>query len=148
MIALGVRIGKHPKYGRADLVAEHRELGTVVVEVEGSSSRQKEQAMYSAIGQLVLQMKDNSEGLVYALAVPDAPAWRKQIEKIPLFAFARLSLRAYLIASDSVSEYPSADDVTDRVILDGEMPIVFPAEDEEQLVELIKSFHKNASGER
>jgi len=42
-----------------------------VIEVEGDSSRQKEQAMYSALGQIVLSMGDSSSEVAYALAVPD-----------------------------------------------------------------------------
>ena len=55
---LDVTLGSHPKFGRADVVAEHPHLGTVVVEVEGESSRQREQAVYSALGQLVTLMRD------------------------------------------------------------------------------------------
>jgi hypothetical protein len=56
----GVKIVKHPLYGRADLVATKEGRGTFVIEVEGDSSRQKEQAMYSALGQIVLSMRDVS----------------------------------------------------------------------------------------
>jgi hypothetical protein len=52
----GVKIVAHPVYGRADLVASKEGVGTFVVEAEGDSSRQKEQAMYSALGQIVLSM--------------------------------------------------------------------------------------------
>lgn len=70
----GVTIGKHSTYGRADIVAQHPKGGTVVVEVEGSSSRQREQAMYSAIGQLLLSMKHDTAETTYALAVPNEEA--------------------------------------------------------------------------
>jgi hypothetical protein len=56
----GVKIVAHPVYGRADLVAFKSGGGTFVAEVEGDSSRQKEQAMYSALGQVVLSMHDPS----------------------------------------------------------------------------------------
>ncbi|MDP1780176.1 MAG: hypothetical protein Q8K73_07870, partial [Anaerolineales bacterium] len=52
LVVLGVTIGSHPNYGRADIVAEHPKHGIYIVEVEGTSSRQKEQAVYSALGQL------------------------------------------------------------------------------------------------
>jgi hypothetical protein len=54
----GVKIVAHPIYGRADLVAKKSGVGTFVIEAEGDSSRQKEQAMYSALGQIVLSMID------------------------------------------------------------------------------------------
>ena len=72
---LGVEIGKHPEFGRADVVATHPAHGTVVVEVEGNSSRQREQAMYSALGQTMLMMRRESDHLTSALAVPDEEPW-------------------------------------------------------------------------
>lgn len=69
---LGSKVGKHVKFGRADVVAQHEEHGLWLVEVEGQSSRQKEQVMYSALGQLVLRMR--GEALQLAVAVPDEPA--------------------------------------------------------------------------
>jgi len=44
----GVTIAPHPKYGRADIVAEHPKHGLFLVEVEGDTKRQKEQSMVSA----------------------------------------------------------------------------------------------------
>ena len=67
----GVRIVAHPLYGRADLVAAKEGIGTIVVEVEGDSSRQREtQAMYSALGQVVLSMGNPSPEITYALQSP------------------------------------------------------------------------------
>jgi len=66
---LGVTLGKkHPIYGRADIVAEHATRGTVVIEVEGNAARQREQAMYAAIGQLLVSMKHDRENVTYAIA--------------------------------------------------------------------------------
>jgi len=67
----GVEIVAHHLYGRADLVAE-KEGRTFVIEVEGDSSRQREQAMYSALGQIVLSMGESTQ-ISYGLAVPDSP---------------------------------------------------------------------------
>ena len=58
-------------------------IGTFVAEVEGDSSRQKEQAMYSALGQIVLSMRDSSTEVTYVLAVPDTDKWAVQIRKVP-----------------------------------------------------------------
>jgi hypothetical protein len=60
----GARIVAHSLYGRADMVAKN-DRGTLVIEVEGDSSRQKEQAMYSALGQIVLSMADPSPAITY-----------------------------------------------------------------------------------
>ena len=78
----GVKIVAHPLYGRADLVATKEGRGTFVIEVEGDSSRQREQAMYSALGQIVLSMGASSPDIKYGLAVPDTVQWESQLKKI------------------------------------------------------------------
>lgn len=101
---LGVVIGKHAEFGRADVVATHPTRGTFVVEVEGTSSRQREQAMYSALGQTVLMMRDARISLSYALAVPDEPEWERQLRKISLHVTQLLRLRLYLVSDTAVRE--------------------------------------------
>jgi hypothetical protein len=100
LLTMGVTIGAHPVFGRADIVAEHPQHGLFVVEVEGNSSRQKEQAMYSALGQLVLQMHGATHGFV--LAVPDEPSWEKQLQKISKFPRAALNLSCVLVSARGV----------------------------------------------
>jgi hypothetical protein len=106
--ALGARIQKHPVYGRADIVAEHPRLGTVVVEVEGSSARQREQALYSALGQIVLSMRTRSKHVRYALAVPDQPEWRRQLCKVPPHIASRLRLELLLVSEDGVRVFDAS----------------------------------------
>jgi hypothetical protein len=101
---LGARIGSHAEYGRADLVAEHPLHGTVVVEVEGVSSRQREQAVYSALGQALLSMRRFDSSVSYAIAVPDEETWRRQLAKIPIEVRRRLNLRALLVSADAVRD--------------------------------------------
>lgn len=100
--SMGATIGAHPEFGRADIVAEHPKHGLFVVEVEGNSSRQKEQALYSALGQLVLQMQSRKHGFI--LAVPDEPSWEKQLQKIPQHARATLGLSCVLVSEQRVRE--------------------------------------------
>jgi hypothetical protein len=97
----GVKIVAHPLYGRADLVAQ-KESGTFVIEVEGDSARQKEQAMYSALGQLVLSMHDLSPNITFGLAVPDTAKWGAQLMKIPLGVRNLLKLDLYLVSKEGV----------------------------------------------
>jgi hypothetical protein len=97
---LGARVGSHHIFGRADVVAEHEEHGLVLVEVEGQSSRQKEQAVYSALGQLMLQM--NGGNHTYVIAVPDEPNWEKQVRKIPQHAKKQLSLSCMLVSERGI----------------------------------------------
>jgi hypothetical protein len=85
-------------------VAKKEGFGTFVIEVEGDSSRQKEQAMYSALGQIVLSMTDASPDVRYGLAVPDADAWAVQLRKVPLRVRELLRLQLLLVSKGGVRE--------------------------------------------
>jgi Holliday junction resolvase-like predicted endonuclease len=98
----GVKIVAHPLFGRADLVAAKEGFGTFVVEVEGKSSRQKEQAMYSAIGQIVLSMKESRSDLHYAVATPDNSEWERQLLKVPEAVKQTLKLHLLLVSQEGV----------------------------------------------
>ena len=102
LVDMGVTIGAHPEFGRADIVAEHPEKGLFIIEVEGSSSRQKEQAMYSALGQLVLQMCGHNHHFV--LALPDDQDWERQVKKISPHARKLLRLSCLLVSQRGVRE--------------------------------------------
>ena len=102
LVGLGVTIGAHREFGRADVVAEHPNEGLFIVEVEGTFSRQQEQAVYSALGQLVLQMQGSKHHFV--LAVPDEPTWERQIQKIPAHACQALGLTCLLVSERGVRE--------------------------------------------
>jgi hypothetical protein len=98
----GVKIVPHPLYGRADLVARKDGIGTFVAEVEGDSSRQKKQAMYWALGQVVLSMRDPSPEVSYALAMPDADKWAMQLRKVPSRIMKLLRLQLWLVSETGV----------------------------------------------
>ena len=98
-----VKIGSHPEFGRADLVASKPGTATVVIEVEGKSSRQKEQAVYSALGQIVLLMRPDTN-VRYGIAVPDTPSWENQMVKVPAHVRDLLSLTFWLVDETSVRE--------------------------------------------
>jgi hypothetical protein len=104
---IGVRLTPHPKFGRVDVVAEHEVHGIRLVEVEGESSRQPEQALYSALGQLVLSMDLEEPQVRYGLAVPDLPQWRRQLQKLPPRVTKRLTLDLYLVGEDHVTTVPA-----------------------------------------
>lgn len=98
----GVQIGAHPQFGRADVVAEHPQHGLWLIEAEGQSSRQREQAIYSALGQLVLQMRGRA--LNFALATPNDPVWERQLRKVPMHARAALRLHCWLVSPQGITE--------------------------------------------
>jgi hypothetical protein len=97
---MGVTIGPHPQFGRADIVAEHQKNGLFIIEVEGKSSRQPEQAVYSALGQLLLQMQERKYKFV--LALPDEESWQRQVNKIPIYVKTTLCLSCALVSETRV----------------------------------------------
>ncbi len=98
---LGVTIGTHKMFGPVDVVADHPTEPTRLIEVEGESGRQREQALYSALGQLLLSMKIWNESIVYGIAVPDTREWWRQLQKIPLELTKRLRLWRYSVGVNS-----------------------------------------------
>ncbi len=104
LIQLGAKLGAHKQHGRVDVAASHPNKGSYLIEVEGQSSKQKEQAMYSAIGQTVLMMEVPSNNITYGLAVPDLPDWERQIQKIPEQIKSLLNLKCFLVSANGVRE--------------------------------------------
>ena len=98
---LGVTIGTHNLFGPVDVVAEHPRGGTRLIEVEGESGRQREQALYSSLGQLLLSMKIWNDDMAYGIAVPDTRDWWRQLQKIPLELTKRLQLWRYSVGVNS-----------------------------------------------
>ena len=108
---LGVTIGADDRFGRVDVVAEHDEHGLHFVEVEGHSERQKEQGMYSCLGQLLLIMRTWSQHIAYGLAVPDTREWWKQLRKIPPAVTARLNLYLYSVGEGGVTVHRPGEEI-------------------------------------
>lgn len=101
----GVNLSKHDVYGPADLVATHKEHGTHIVEVEGDSSKQAEQSLYSAFGQISTVMGDFTSGISFGIAFPDLPKWQRQVMKIPSEVRSRLKLNVWLVSSQSARRF-------------------------------------------
>jgi hypothetical protein len=98
----GAQIVAHPVHGRADMVATKPGSPTFVIEVEGDSTRQKEQAMYSALGQLVISMGSADENTKFLLAVPDSKEWERQLFKIPARVKQQLGLETVLVSESGI----------------------------------------------
>lgn len=111
--SLGVHVGIHNTWGRVDVVADHREHGVRLIEVEGKSRKQKEQAVYSALGQLALTMKAFGTSMRFGLAVPDTRAWRKQLAKIPKAYREAVRLDMYAVANGGLSMWDEKDVITE-----------------------------------
>jgi len=102
IVDAGVSIGAHPFYGRVDVVATHSEFGTYLIEAEGKSSKQKEQAVYSALGQMILMMGKSETNLTNAIAVPDQKDWEFQLKKIPNRIKNMLKMECLLVSKTGV----------------------------------------------
>jgi hypothetical protein len=98
----GVAVHIHRTGTRTDIVAKHPQQGTYVIECEGDTRRQKEQAMYSALGQMLLQMDDSIR--YYALVFPGSKAWTDQIDKIPRNVRDILRFKVFMVSDSSVRE--------------------------------------------
>ena len=101
----GVGIGAHPVWGRVDVVAEKSDQPIYFVEVEGDAAKQREQAMYSALGQLLLLMEQPPEMARFCLATPDTPQWRAQLAKVPNRVVELLGLEFFLVSMDGVTKF-------------------------------------------
>lgn len=101
---VGVTIGPHPTSGRTDLVAKGTDGHLFLVEVEGDTSRQPEQAMYSALGQTILLIKQNTDSVTYGLAVPGDASWEYQLRKIPAIVLTALRVKLFLVSTSNVRE--------------------------------------------
>ena len=111
---LGVTIGTHTIFGPVDVVADHSSEPTHLIEVEGESGRQREQALYSSLGQLLLSMKIWNPSVVYGIAVPDTREWWKQLQKIPLELTKRLRLWGYSVGVNSCTRIEPGMGIPDR----------------------------------
>lgn len=109
--ALGVAIGPDDRFGRVDVVAEHDQHGLRFVEVEGHSRKQREQAMYSCLGQLLLIMRAWRQHIAYGLAVPDTREWWEQLRKIPPAVTARLNLYLYSVGERGVTVHTPGEKI-------------------------------------
>jgi hypothetical protein len=97
----GVTIGAHAIHGRIDIAAE-RNGQYHLIEAEGDSARQREQAFYSAIGQTLLQMNASPQNTIYGVAVPDSPQWQYQLDKLPAYVRGILCMNLYMVSPNGV----------------------------------------------
>ncbi len=103
---LKVKISAHKQNKRVDIAAIHPEREIHLIEVEGQSSKQPEQAMYSVLGQTILLMNsaNTEKGVTYGLAFPDQAKWELQVQKIPERVKKLLKLKCFLVSSKGVRE--------------------------------------------
>jgi Holliday junction resolvase-like predicted endonuclease len=101
----GVQVGPHAVWGRVDIVAEKLEEPIYFVEVEADTKKQREQALYSALGQLLLLMEQPPNVARYCLATPDTKQWRAQFAKVPDRVVELLGLEFFLVSRAGVTPF-------------------------------------------
>lgn len=94
-----VRVGRHSVFGAKDIVAEHPQLGTIVLKAIGLSSEQPEQELYNALGQLILSMDQLNGSVTFVVAAPDEPKWVERMERVPRSVRQALHLELWAVAN-------------------------------------------------
>jgi hypothetical protein len=102
--SLGVTIGIDRAF-QADIHASHPSKTDYVVEAKGESELQKEVALYSALGQLILKVGPPPWQHINALAFPDSPLWERQFAKVPHWLFSHSSLQLLLVSPEGVRQH-------------------------------------------
>lgn len=74
----------------------------------------------TALGRLLLTMRDNEPTKTWAVAAPHTDAWLETFEQIPLRVLATFRLTLMLVDDDRVIEYPNEYEFDERVLLDDE----------------------------
>ncbi len=106
LLSDGATIGRDRDYATADLVARHaRKRELWIVEVEGHSTGQPGDKVYSAVGQLLTRMRAGS-GAKYGLAVH--AELRTTALKIPTQVRKLLDITIFVVAADRIEEIPPA----------------------------------------
>ncbi len=101
LISMQASICPNTKYGQ-DILAKHPRYGSYIGVVEGISSKQKKQAIYSALGKLILHMKNNK--YIHFIGVPDDALWAKELYNIPLYVRNNISLICFLVSEERVRQ--------------------------------------------
>jgi hypothetical protein len=84
------------------------------IEVEGFSSKQQDQAFYSALSQIILRIENNGVNK-YGIAVPFTNSWIKQISKISTYIRSTLKIHLFLVDKNNVIEIQPNEDILQKV---------------------------------
>ena len=99
----------------------------------------RDDQLCTALGRLLLTMRDHSPTMRWAIAAPHTDAWLATLERVPLRALATFRLTLLLVGENSVTDYPNAYEYDERALLDDEdlsdlvLPEGFDAEIDDML---------------
>lgn len=93
----------------------------------------------TALGRLLLTMRDHAPTMTWAVAAPHTDAWVETFERIPLRVLATFRLALMLVSEDSVTDYPNAYEYSERALLDDEdlSDLVLPPNFDDELDALL-----------
>jgi hypothetical protein len=74
----------------------------------------------TALGRLLLTMRDHSPTMTWAIAAPHTDAWLATLERVPLRVLATVRLTLMLVGENSVTDYPNTYEYDERALLDDE----------------------------
>lgn len=97
----------------------------------------------TALGRLLLTMRDHEPTKTWAVAAPHTDAWLETFEQIPLRVLATFRLTLMLVDDDRVIEYPNEYEYDERILLDDEdlSDLVLPEGADRELDALLDGYY-------
>ena len=84
------------------------------------SPASRDDQLCTALGRLLLTMRDHSPTMSWGIAAPHSDQWLETLEKIPLRVLATVRLTLMLVGENSVTDYPNTYEYDERALLDDE----------------------------
>ena len=84
------------------------------------SPASRDDQLCTALGRLLLSMRDHSPTMTWAIAAPHTDAWLATLERVPLRVLATVRLTLMLVGENSVTDYPNTYEYDERALLDDE----------------------------
>ena len=84
------------------------------------SPASRDDQLCTALGRLLLTMRDHSPTMSWGIAAPHSEQWLETLEKIPLRVLATVRLTLMLVGENSVTDYPNTYEYDERALLDDE----------------------------
>ena len=95
--------------------------GPVIIELlHDANPASRDDQLCTALGRLLLTMRDHSPTMTWAIAAPHTDAWLATLERVPLRVLATFRLTLMLVGEDSVTDYPNTYEYDERALLDDE----------------------------
>lgn len=120
--------------------------GPITIElIHDANPGSREDQMCTALGRLLLTMRDQSPTSSWGIAAPHTEQWRETLEQIPLRVLATFRLNLMLVSHHTVIEYPNEYEYTERALLDDEdlSDLVLPPNADVEIAAFLNDFGQN-----